>query len=297
MSQGELKDLRRRIKSVENTKQVTHAMQMIAASRIQKARRRVEESRPYAEMIEEIIQGLMASAEAEEHPLLVQRDRIETVALCTITSDRGLAGAYNANVFRHADKLIQEERNEGHDIVLYVVGEKGVRRFEFQGYDIERTWTGFTEQPDVADAELIADALMEGFREERFDRVWLVYTEFENMMRQVVKDQQLLPVDVEELEGDDEDDDELLAEFMFEPEPEEILERLIPRYVEAQVYAAMLSAAASQLAMRQQAMKQATENAEEVQEDLSRQLNRARQQQITQEIMEISAGAEALSGS
>ncbi len=293
MGAGDLKDLRDRIDSVNNTKQVTHAMEMIAASRIQRARRRVEESRPYAEMIEEIIRGLMASTEAAEHPLLQPHDSIDAVAVCTVNSDRGLAGAYNANIYRAAQNLFSDERDEGNDIYLYPIGEKGVRYFQFQGFEPDRTWTGFSERPDIADAELIADALMEGYREERFDRVWVVYTEFHDRMRQSVQRLQLLPVDVEDLEGGE----EMPAEFMFEPDPEEILERLIPRYVEANLFYALLSAAASEHAMRQRAMRQATENAEEMVDDLERELNRARQQQITQEITQISAGAEALSES
>lgn len=271
--------------------QITRAMEMIAASRIQRARRRVEESRPYAEMIEEIIQGLMASTDVSEHPLLSPHESVDAVAVCTVNSDRGLCGAYNSNVFREASDLIASEREEGRDIHLYPVGEKGVRYWRFQGFDPERTWTGFSERPDIADAELIADALMEGYREGTFDRVWVVFTEFENRMRQRVRRMRLLPVDVEEFEGGE----ELAAEFMFEPEPDEILDRLIPRYVEANLFYSLLSAAASEHAMRQRAMQQATENAEELVENLERDLNRARQAQITQEIAEISAGAEALS--
>lgn len=289
-SASELQDLRKRKQSVESTKQITRAMEMIAASRIQKARRRLRQSRPYAEMIKEIIQGLAASAEVQDHPLLSTHDEIETVAVHVVTSDRGLCGAYNANVLSRTEQLIREEREEDHEIVLYVSGQKGIDYFRFRGWSPERTWSGFSERPDIADAETIADTLMEGYAEGRLDRVWVVYTDFESAMVQNPYAMKVLPVPQEEFEGGE----EMSAEFIYEPSPEEILDRLIPRYVEARVYRAHLEAAASEHAMRQRAMKQATENAEEVAEELEREINQARQSQITQQITQISGAAEAM---
>ncbi len=291
MGQGELQDLRKRKQSVNSTKQITRAMEMVAASRIKEARRRLEAARPYAELVKEIIRGLAASQEVQEHPLMEPRDTIDTVAVHIVTSDRGLAGAYNANVQGRAEDLMDEERQQGREIVQFVSGQKGINYYRFQDRDLERTWSGFSERPDIADAESIAGILMQGYADGDFDRVWLVYMAFESTLVQHAEAMQLLPVDQEEFEGGE----EMSAEFVYEPSPEEILERLIPRYVEAQVYRGLLEAAASEHAMRQKAMSQATENAEEMEEDLERELNQARQQQITQEITQISAGAEALS--
>lgn len=289
---GELRQLRRRIRSVKSTQQITRAMEMIAASRIQRAQRRVEESRPYAEMIHEIIRGLVASNEVREHPLLSPHDTIDTVGIIVVTSDRGLAGAYNANIFRRTEALIREQI-DGRDLALYLTGRKAVSYFRFQGRPAERTWTGFSERPDIADATNIADAVMQDYAEGDLDRVFIVYTDFRSQMSQSPTAVQILPVDVEEFEGGE----ELSAEFMYEPAPEDILDRLIPRYVEAKVYAALLESAASEHAMRQRAMASASDNAEDVVTDLSRELNQARQAQITQEISEIVGGAEALSES
>lgn len=291
-SSGQLRDLRQRKESVQSTKQITRAMEMIAASRIQKAMRRVEEARPYAELIHEIIRGLMASHEVSDHPLLSAHGSIDTVAVFVITSDRGLAGAYNANVLARAERLIGRERDEDREIRLYVMGGKGVSYFRFQERDMEETWTGFSERPEIEHAAQVADVLMRGYADGDLDRVWAVYTDFRSQLDQTAEAMQILPVEEEEFEGGE----ELPAEFLYEPGPEEILDRLIPSYVEAKVFAAMLESAASEHAMRQRAMSQATENAEEVEEDLSREINHARQSQITQEIAEISAGAEALSG-
>ncbi|MBW3577466.1 MAG: F0F1 ATP synthase subunit gamma [Actinobacteria bacterium] len=288
---SELRELRQRINSVESTKQITRAMEMIAASRIQRAIRRMEAARPYAELIHEILRGLMASAAVEDHPLLAPHDSIDRVAICVMTSDRGLAGAYNANVLQRSDQLIGREADDNdNDIALFVTGSKGVRFYAFRDRPVEEAWTGFSEQPQIEDAAPIADTLMRGYANEDFDRVWVVYTDFQSRIRQVPNAMQILPVDVEELEGGE----ELPAEFMFEPDPEDILDRLIPSYVEAKVYAALLESAASEHAMRQRAMSQATDNAEEMIDDLSRDLNQARQSAITQEVSEIAAGAEAL---
>lgn len=289
-STGQLRQLRRRIRSVKSTQQITRAMEMIAASRINRAVRRVEEAVPYARMIHEIIRGLAASTEAVSHPLLATHEDVRRVGICVNTSDRGLAGAYNANVYRRVEDLIARERREGHDVLLYVVGKKGQGYFRFQGWDFAETWSGFTEQPTIEDAKPIAERLMSDYRDGEIDRVWLVYTDFQSQLVQKPTDLRILPVDPEEFAGGE----ELPSEFIFEPDPAEILGRLVPRFVEAMVMSGLLESAASEHAMRQRAMKSATENAEELAEDLSRELNQARQAQITQEIAEIVGGAEAL---
>ncbi|MBW3562634.1 MAG: F0F1 ATP synthase subunit gamma [Actinobacteria bacterium] len=294
-SSGQLRQLRRRIKSVQSTQQITRAMEMIAASRIQKAIRRMQEALPYARMIHDIIRGLAASNEVQDHPLISPHDTIETVGILAISADRGLAGAYNSNVFRRVERLIRHERDQGHSVKLYLSGKKAISYFRFQGYDPAVTWSGYSERPEVEDALDIAERLMEDYREERIDRVWVVFTDFQSQMVQQPTEMEILPVDPEEfIEGEGA---ELPAEIMYEPGPEELLERLVPNFVEAVVYAAMLESAASEHAMRQRAMQSATENAEELADDLKRDLNQARQQQITQEISEIVGGAEALSES
>lgn len=289
-SSGQLRQLRRRIRSVKSTQQITRAMEMIAASRIQRAQRRVEQARPYAEMIHEIIRGLAASNEVRGNPLLSPHGSIDTVGVVVVSSDRGLAGAYNANIFRRTEALLRDEGGEGRSVRLYLSGRKAANYFRFRGFEAERTWTGFSERPDIADAGSIADTIMQAYADGTLDRVWIVYTDFVSQLTQTPNEMQILPVDVAELEGGE----ALPGEFLYEPSPEDILDRLIPRYVEAKVYAALLEAAASEHAMRQRAMASASENAEDVVNDLSRELNQARQAQITQEISEIVGGAEAL---
>ena len=291
-SSGSLRILRRRIKSVKNTQQITRAMEMIAASRIQRAQRRVEEALPYAEMITEIMRGLAAASEVRDHPLLAPHDEVRTVGICVVSSDRGLAGAYNANILRHAERLIRVERERGADVRIFAVGRKAESYFRFRGQPTAGAWTGFSERPDIANAMEIAQTLMDGYSSEELDRVWLVFTDFRTSMIQVPNELLILPVEREELAGGE----QLPAEFMYEPNPDDILTYLIPRYVEAKVFAGLLESAASEQAMRQRAMKSASENAEEVVEKLSRELNAARQAQITQEISEIVGGAEALAG-
>ncbi len=288
---GQIRQLRRRIKSVKSTQKITRAMEMIAASRIMKAQRRVNEARPYAEQIHEVIRGLAASNEVAGHPLLSSHESIDRVGIVVATSDRGLAGAYNANVLKLSERLIREEEGEGREVELYLVGRKAEGYFKYRGRTPERLWTGLSDQPAYEDAQTIADAVMDGYANGRLDRVWIVYTDFKSSLTQVPTRMQLLPVKANEFDGGS----EIPPEFMFEPAPEEILELLIPRYVEAKVFAGLLESAASEHASRQRAMKSATDNASEVINKLSRVMNQARQDQITTEISEIVGGAEALS--
>jgi F-type H+-transporting ATPase subunit gamma len=288
---GQIRLLKRRIRSVRSTQKITRAMEMIAASRILKAQRRVREARPYAEQIHEIIKGLAGSSDIAQHPLLKVREDTGRVAVVVNTSDRGLAGAYNANVVKVAEHTIREEQAAGREVDLYVVGRKGAGYFSYRGRRALGTWEGISDEPVLADAAPIAEAAMQRYAAGELDRVWLVYTDFKSSLTQVPVRMELLPVKPEEFGGGE----EIAPEFLFEPSRDEILDRLIPRYVEAKVFHSLLEASASEHAARQRAMKSATDNANDVANSLSRVMNQARQDQITTEISEIVGGAEALS--
>ncbi|MDQ3569859.1 MAG: F0F1 ATP synthase subunit gamma [Actinomycetota bacterium] len=299
MPGGDEKQLKRRIKSVENTKQVTKAMEMVAAARLPKAQERVAAARPYSEQITEVIRSLAQAGADLDHPLLAQKDEdeVQKVAYVIITSDRGLAGGYNNNVLRAATSTIEDDRAKGRDYSLVLVGKKAESYYRFRGYEIDASFTGMSEKPTYEDARTVATAVSEPFEEGDIDLVRLVYTRFLSVGTQRVAVRQLLPLDTEALAEDaDDDEDGPEAAYEFEPTPTEILERLLPRYVEARLYAAMLEASASELAARQRAMKAASDNAGELIDNLNRDMNRARQATITTEIMEVVGGAEALRG-
>lgn len=286
---GQIRQLKRRIKSVQSTQKITRAMEMIAAARIVKAQGRVRAARPYAEQIHEVIRGLAVSNEVRQHPLLLQRD-VERVAVIVNTSDRGLAGAYNANVLKVAERSVRDERAAGREVDLYVIGRKGAGYFNYRGQRAERVWDGISDSPTAEAAVGIAETVMRRYAAGELDRVWLVYTDFKTSLTQTPVRMELLPVKPEELGGGK----EISPEFIFEPSQAELLEMLIPRYVEAKVFHSLLESSASEHAARQRAMKSATDNAKEVAGNLSRVMNAARQEQITTEIMEIVGGAEAL---
>jgi F-type H+-transporting ATPase subunit gamma len=288
---GELRLLRRRIRSVKSTQKITRAMELIAASRITRARNAVESARPYAQMITRVIRDLALEAEVADHPLLSQREDTRRVGIVVIASDRGLAGAYNTNVLRRAERLVAEERELGHEVDLYVVGRKAEVYFRYRRYDLASVHTGMSDQPRYADAVTVADTVVKAYVEGHIDRVWLVYTDFRSALSQVSSVAKLLPVDPKPFEGGQ----SFPPQFIFEPDPASILDRLIPRYVEHRMYAGLLESAASEHASRQRAMKAATDNAGEIIEDLTREANAARQAAITTEISEIVGGAEALS--
>jgi F-type H+-transporting ATPase subunit gamma len=286
---GQIRQLKRRIKSVQSTQKITRAMEMIAASRILKAQARVRAARPYAEGIHDIIRGLAVSNEVRAHPLLVQRE-VQRVAVVVNTSDRGLAGAYNANVLKAAERTIAEEQARGRIVDLYVIGKKGAAYFSYRGRRALQVWEGVADTPDIDDAGDIAETVMSRYRAAEIDRVWLVYTDFRSSLTQTPVRMELLPVKPTEFEGGSEID----PEFIFEPDQTSLLDSLIPRYVEAKVFHSLLESSASEHASRQRAMKAATDNAKEVAANLSRIMNQARQEQITTEISEIVGGAEAL---
>ena len=288
---GELRVLRRRIRSVKSTQKITKAMELIAASRINRARRAVESARPYADAVTEVIRSLTASTEVGEHPLLAPHESIDRVAVIVVTSDRGLAGAYNSNVLRRAERLAKEERNAGREVEIFALGRKADVYFRYRKQPITRTWTGISDRPNYASAQEVGGEIMDRYTRGELDRVWLVYTNFKSAVTQESAVAQVLPVDTEELEGGE----AYPPQFIFEPAPDEILDRLIPRYVEHRIFAGLLEGAASEHASRQRAMKAATDNAGDIIEDLTREANRARQAAITTEISEIVGGAEALS--
>ncbi|MEY3019948.1 MAG: hypothetical protein RLZZ272_932 [Actinomycetota bacterium] len=286
---GQIRLLRRRIRSVRSTQKITRAMEMIAASRILRAQKRVQAARPYAEGITEVIKGLSISNEVRRHPLLVDRE-VQHVAVIVNTSDRGLAGAYNANVLKVAERTIREEEAAGRTVELYVVGKKGAGYFSYRNRRPLRAWEGVADTPTIDSAVGIAETVMARYAAAELDRVWLVYTDFRSSLTQVPVRMELLPVKAEEFAGGE----TIAPEFLFEPTQSELLERLIPRYVEAKVFHGLLESSASEHASRQRAMKSATDNAQQVANALARVMNQARQDQITTEISEIVGGAEAL---
>lgn len=293
MAGGKERVLRRRINSVESTKKITRAMELIAATRVTKAQQRAQEARPYAEQITGVIQDLAHGGADADHPLLRRVEDPQKVAFLVISSDRGLAGAYNSSVIRAAEREIQALRTEGKSYSLIIVGKKAESYFRFRNYDIDAVYHGISDTPTFEHARMLADKITDAFMAAEVDQVELVYTRFLSLGLQKVAVRRFLPL---ELREENHDDGEALAGFEFEPSPEGVLNALLPRYVEARILSALLESAASEHANRQRAMKAATDNAEELITKLSREMNRARQDSITTEIMEIVSGAEALSG-
>jgi F-type H+-transporting ATPase subunit gamma len=289
---GQERILRGRIRSVQSTKKITKAMELIAGSRIVKAQARVAAARPYAEQITEVIRNLAAGGAGTAHPLLAGRDEVAAVAYLAITADRGLAGSYNSGVIRHTERQLQQEREAGRATRLFTIGKKGTGYFSFRNVPIEHHWTGITDQPHYDQAKEVALAVASLFDSGEVDAVEVVYTEFLSAGSQRVVQRRLMPLDsaaVTEATGGG-----ATADYEFEPAPDTILEHLLPRYAEARLFAALLDASASFFAFQQRAMKSASDNADELIKTLSRIMNRARQDAITTEIMEIVGGAEAM---
>ena len=291
MAGGTERVLRRRIKSVQSTKKITRAMELIAATRVTKAQQRVQAARPYSEQITEVIQHMAEAGGVADHPLLRPPEQTTKVAYVVITGDRGLAGAYNSNVIRAAEREVQARRVEGIDYSLVVCGKKGVGYFKFRGYRLDASFTGMSDTPTYENARAVAATVRDRFESGQVQEVILVYTRFLSVATQRVTVRQFLPLTGVGAESSIEG---ATAAYEFEPAPAEILGRLLPRYLEARLFAAMLDAAASEHAARQRAMKAATDNADELITKLSRVMNRARQDSITTEIMEIVSGSEAL---
>jgi F-type H+-transporting ATPase subunit gamma len=294
MAGGQERILRRRIKTVESTKKITKAMELIAASRIVKAQARVAAARPYSEKITQVLHNLAAGGAGGDHPLLKPNDDISSVAYVVVTADRGLAGGYNNNVIRASERAMRADRERGRDVKLYVVGKKANNYFRFRRTPIEHAFLGVTDQPTYEQAREIAEAVAEAFNDATVDAVHVVYTQFLSAGTQRVVQRQLMPLEQDDVEAPAQGHGDPSAAYEFEPSPDVILGRLLPRYAEARLFAAFLDASASEHAARQRAMKAATDNAEDLITSLSRVMNRARQDAITTEIMEIVGGAEAL---
>ena len=295
MPGGEERILRRRISSVQSTKKITRAMELIAATRVVKAQQRAHAARPYANRITGVIEDLAAAGAATEHALLRRSSEIHRVGYVVITSDRGLAGPYNSSVIRAAEREIMAGTREGSDYSLILVGRKGRDYFKFRNYRIDAAFEGISDTPRYADARRLSEEVSDRFISGAVDQVILVYMEFVSLGSQKVAVRRFLPLatieEIAELGGGSA---EARAAFEFEPSPSGVLEVLLPRYVESRLFSALLDAAASEHANRQRAMKAATDNAEDLIVKLTRMMNRARQDAITTEIMEIVGGAEAL---
>jgi F-type H+-transporting ATPase subunit gamma len=290
---AQLRIVRRRIRSVQSTKKITRAMELIASSRILRAQQRVEASRPYAVQLTKAMEDIARQTGAISHALLEEREHPAKVGILVVTSDRGLAGSYNSNVLKVAEQLITSVQRRSLDPVLYVTGKKGRGYFRFRGVPIHRDWQGFSEVPTYEKAEEVGRALIQDFAEREIDELHGVYTDFRSAFTLRATSQRFLPIAPEEVAGTTPGGNPS-AEYLFEPEPEAILDFLLPQYIVTKVYAALLESAASENAARRRAMKAATDNAEELIKVLTRQANRARQDEITTEISEIVGGAEAL---
>jgi F-type H+-transporting ATPase subunit gamma len=293
MAGGKERALRRRIRSVQSTKKITKAMELIAASRILKAQQRVAAARPYSERITEVIRNLAAAGAGGGSPLLEERDEIRTVAYVVVAADRGLCGAYNSSVIRAAERSMQRQRERGRQTALITIGRKAEGYFKFRGWHIDRSFVNMSDTPTYENAREVAQHIVDGFTEGRYDLVELAYTQFLSAASQRVTIRRFVPLDPSMIEAARQGDGPH-ADYEFEPSPQEILDRLLPRYAEARLFAAMLEGAASFFAAQQRAMKSATDNAEDLITRYSRAMNRARQDAITTEIMEIVGGAEAM---
>ncbi len=294
-----LRELRQRRKSVTTTKKITRAMELIAASRIIKAQNAARAALPYTRELLQAVSAL-ASVKDIEHPLLYDTDTPKRSAILLITSDRGLAGAYSANVIKAAEQLHTRLVADGQEVVMYITGQKGVAYYDFRNRPVEQSWTGFSDRPTYAHAREISKVLLDRFlqptEEGGVDQLHVVTTRFVSMLTQNAAAIRLLPLVVTDAPGNHDDaGDDLHPFYHFEPDPETVLDTLLPLFVANRIFSGLLQAAASELASRQRAMKSATDNAQSLIEQLTREANQARQAEITQEITEIVGGAAALS--
>jgi F-type H+-transporting ATPase subunit gamma len=305
------KEVKSRIASVKNVQKITRAMEMVAAARLRRAEQRIDQLRPYARTLRTMTKQVSeaAGAEARNLPVLQEREDQKRVGVLLVTGDRGLAGSFNSQIIRGGIQLQRELRSEGKEAVFSVVGRRGASTMRFRGEELRGEYVGFTDRPAFANAREIADDLIAAYVDEELDRVDLIYNRYVSPLTQYVRRQILLPIQeaevfgegVEELTPVTEDVDEELAEahrralWVYEPEPEELLAELIPEYAQLNVYRALLESTASEHGARMTAMRNAAENAKEVISDLTLEMNRVRQAEITQEILEVVAGAEGIS--
>ncbi|MEU3946568.1 F0F1 ATP synthase subunit gamma [Streptomyces sp. NPDC029526] len=294
---AQLRVYKRRIRSVTATKKITKAMEMIAASRVVKAQRKVRASSPYAEELTRAVTAVGTGSDAK-HPLTTEAENPARAAVLLLTSDRGLAGAFNANAIKAAEQLTERLEREGKQVDTYIVGRRGLAHYNFRERKVTESFSGFTDDPSYADAKKVAAPLIEAIGTDAedggVDELHIVYTEFVSMMTQTAVGARLLPLRLEEVAEESATKDEILPLYDFEPSAEDVLDALLPRYVESRVYNALLQSAASKHAATRRAMKSATDNAGELINTLSRLANAARQAEITQEISEIVGGASAL---
>jgi len=293
-----VQDLKRRIRSIRNTRKITKAMELVASARLRRAQARIEAMRPYADRMTELMIGTARASSSLQGLALLQRREVQKVAIVPLTGDRGLAGAFNAQVLRHAFALERQLRSDGVEARWLVAGKKGRSTLNFRHYEIDQSWIGFSDRPAYHDAQAIARRAAELYESGDVDRVVIVYNEFVSALVQRVVERDLLPIPAEALARDQEEEAEeaLLGDFIYEPEPEEILQRLLPVYVETELYRALLESAASEQGARMTAMRNASGNAADLISSLTLDMNRARQAEITQEILEVVAGADALTG-
>jgi F-type H+-transporting ATPase subunit gamma len=290
-----VQDIARRVRSVKNTSKITKAMELVSAAKLRRAQARIEAMRPYADRMVELMAQTARSSSSLRGLTLLERREEKTVAILAVTADRGLAGAFNAQVLRRGTALLRELDAEGKDVVWLVTGKKGRSTLRFTRRTIAGEWTGFTDRPTYADAQAIAHRLTELYEGAEVDRVVLVYNAYESPLVQRVTVRDLLPISEELLaEGGEEEQKALRGDTIFEPEPEEILARLLPTYLETEIYRALLESAASEHGARMTSMRNASKNAGELIDRLTLAMNRARQAEITQEILEVVAGADAL---
>jgi len=299
------KDVKNRISSVKNIQKITRAMEMVAAARLRRAEQRIEHLRPYAGAIRRMTRRVVEAVEnIPSMPILEEHDQINRVGILLVTGDRGLAGPFNSQIIRAGNRRAAELEADGKEVVWFASGRRGVSSLQFRGRDVSGAYTGFTDRPAYANAREIADDLVQHYIDNDLDRVEVFYNHYVSALTQEVSHETLLPLqqidaltdDAEESEDDEtpEDDEGNKASWLYEPEPEEILQRLIPDYVEISIYRALLESTASEHGARMTAMRNAQENASEMIDDLTLEMNRQRQAEITQEIMEVVAGAEGL---
>ncbi|AYN39381.1 F0F1 ATP synthase subunit gamma [Streptomyces dangxiongensis] len=294
---AQLRVYKRRIRSVTATKKITKAMEMIAASRVVKAQRKVAASTPYATELTRAVTAVGTGSNTR-HPLTTETENPARAAVLLLTSDRGLAGAFNSNAIKAAEQLTERLEREGKQVDTYIVGRRGAAHYNFRERKIAESWSGFTDEPTYADAKKVAAPLIEAIEKDTaeggVDELHIVFTEFVSMMTQTALGARLLPLRLDEVAQESAPQGEILPLYDFEPSAEDVLDALLPRYVESRIYNALLQSAASKHAATRRAMKSATDNAGELINTLSRLANAARQAEITQEISEIVGGASAL---
>ena len=299
------KDVKNRISSVKNIQKITRAMEMVAAARLRRAEQRIEAMRPYAGAIRRMTRRVVEAVEnIPSMPILEEHDQVNRVGILLVTGDRGLAGPFNSQIIRAGNRRAAELEADGKEVVWFASGRRGVSSLQFRGRDVTGAYTGFTDRPAYANAREIADDLVQHYVDNDLDRVEIIYNHYVSALTQDVSHETLLPLqqidalvedEDEQEEGDEgQGDDEQRSSWLYEPEPEEILQRLIPDYVEISIYRALLESTASEHGARMTAMRNAQENASEMIDDLTLEMNRQRQAEITQEIMEVVAGAEGL---